>query len=239
MITIETLNKLIDHYEEITKLGKDFSYKSLSLFCSFYEEDKDTLHFIGEYVLDWALATPANENIEKKLSDILGMPVNFIDAGAAALKPNDYEEAKKAPLENMNKVIDYFIDTLIPYSTDAEPIEAQRKDANERWKQKKLAASQEIDRRTKNPLNDEGNNNAFFTPISKRAKTDSPQPGLTSPHDLQHPSRSGTPHLILDVLKKHPALWEQIEKDPEVLATLQQADKILQTHAQGKSLEMK
>lgn len=136
MITLNTLVKLIDKYEEILAQAEFFGYVNLRLFCSYSEEDKHKLNFIANFDPAKRQKATHDRDISEILRDLLEGEVCLWGEGSVGLDQSNYEEAVNAPLSDMNKTIDYFIDTLIPYSSDNEPIEQQRMDAKQYWQRK-------------------------------------------------------------------------------------------------------
>ena len=144
MITIETLHKLIDHYDEIIKIAQSFGFVNLRLFYDYgNDHEKDILHFVGvaNNIQDdncW------KRDINEELEAVLGVKIRFLGEDTLAITRGNLREGEKAPLSDMHKVIDYFADTLIPYSMDMEEeLDAQQCQAlYARWEQKKGKTSQ-------------------------------------------------------------------------------------------------
>ena len=142
MITENTLIQLIDKYEDILRLAESFGYINLRLFCSYYEEDKHKLNFLASFDSTKRQAITHNKDINNILSELLDTEVCLWGEGSLGLKSSDYSEATNAPLLNMEKTINYFIDTLVPYSTDEEPIEQSRIHALQYWQSKTVTKTQ-------------------------------------------------------------------------------------------------
>lgn len=142
MITINTLIKLIENYEEILRQTESFGYVNLRLFCSYSEEDKHELNFLASFDHTKRQAITYDKDINEVLGGLLETEVCLWGEGASGLKAGDYTEADDTPLLDMERTINYFIDTLIPYSTDEEPVEKNREYAQQYWRQKTTTKTQ-------------------------------------------------------------------------------------------------
>ena len=159
MIDEKILENVISKSNELKANIEKHGYTNLRFFFSGNEDDKNTLNIVCNFKGE-SYSVVTNEEIEKDLSTILGANVNFWGEGTYGLNKLHLEEAKNASLENMDNVIDYFIDVLIPYSTDREPDEVYRLNA------KKNTSERSVFSRETNP----NSSPMFFTQNSKETK---------------------------------------------------------------------
>jgi hypothetical protein len=131
MITYNTLNNIIEHYEELLETAKRYGYTELRFFSSGNEEE-GVLSILAKYTK----AEPQFlfEDINEALAKILDTNVYLIaegcrEADSAFLR----QEAEKAPLSDMEKTINYFLDSIIPIAIGKEPDEKQRTDLLKKW----------------------------------------------------------------------------------------------------------
>ena len=141
MITRQTVETLIDRYDDVVKLAKSFGYVNLRLYYGHGDNEDNMLHFVGTYRTDDSRASDSwKRDINVEFQAILGVEVSFLGEKAPAIQPVDLEEAENAPLSDMHKVIDYFSNTLIPYSFGVEKgLDPQECRAlHEQWEQRKM-----------------------------------------------------------------------------------------------------
>ncbi len=131
MITYNTLNNIIDHYEKLLSTAKSYGYTDLRFFSSGNEEE-GVLSILAKYTQ----AEPEFlfKDINEALAEILDTDVYLIaegcrEADSAFLR----QEAEKAPLLDMKKTINYFFDSIIPVAIGEESDEKKRKDILEKW----------------------------------------------------------------------------------------------------------
>lgn len=134
MVTIETLINLINSYEKFIQTAFKSGYKDLRFFFSAISENDQTINIIGKYDKNIEKINElSTKELEQSLANLLGVSVEFWGEASMELKKIDVEEANQAPLADMDKTIDYFIDVLIPYSTGDEPREEDRQRAKQLW----------------------------------------------------------------------------------------------------------
>lgn len=137
MVTIATLINLINSYETFIQTADKAGYKELRFFFSASSENNQTLNILGKYDTNIQKRNElATKELEKLLANLLGISVEFWGEGSMELKKMDLEEANQAPLADMDKTIDYFIDVLLPYSTGDEPREDDRQRAKQLWRER-------------------------------------------------------------------------------------------------------
>ena len=160
MINIEVLERLIDQYEVLIEKAAFFGYVNLRFFCSYYEEDKHILNIIADFDSTKCKEQSFTQDINQELKGLLNNEVTVWGVGSAGLRKTDCAEAEKAPLLDMIKTIDYFIDVIIPFSTDVEPIEEERVKALKRWQEHQISVQMTQETSILSPTNIPGDDEA-------------------------------------------------------------------------------
>jgi hypothetical protein len=127
MITIQVVEKLIDHYEEVVAAAKKYGYKNLIFHSS---GDPDTINIFADHILEARAEEKLASDIDTVLSEILGAPVLLITKHCEAA---EFVTEKDTGLSEMNKVIPFFCNVLIPNSTEVYPSDGERDDLLKRW----------------------------------------------------------------------------------------------------------
>lgn len=137
MITIDTLLKLIEVRQELIKTAEKFGYGDLRFFCVYTDDQRHTLNIIGTYRRGTRDDATVGEDIDETLGKLLNTPVLFLEEGSLGFDKYYLKEGYNVSLSDMDKTIEYFIDEIIPRSTDKEPEEEDRIQAQKKWEEHK------------------------------------------------------------------------------------------------------